>query len=73
MFDDLDKKNWREEEKKQGLKELKQLKEIVGFLLDQQQKYYYTAKTNRFHDHSFEEPYKKVCEYKKIIDNFMKF
>jgi len=22
MFDDLDKKNWREEEKKQGLKEL---------------------------------------------------
>ena len=43
MFD-YDKKNWREEEKKQGLKELKQLKEIVGFLLDQQQKYHTTPK-----------------------------
>lgn len=72
MFD-YDKKNWREEEKKQGLKELKQLKEIVGFLLDQQEKYYYTAKSNRFSDHSFEDIHKKTIEYKSIIDNFTKF
>jgi hypothetical protein len=73
MFDDLDKKNWREEEKKQGLKELKQLKEIVGFLLDQQQKYYQREKAYNRYEPSFDELHKKACEYKKIIDNFMKF
>ena len=70
---DYDKKNWREEEKKQGLKELKQLKEIVGFLLDQQQRYYYLLKNKNYPDFTDEENYKKAIEYKSIIDNFTKF
>ena len=72
MFD-YDKKNWREEEKKQGLKELKQLKEIVKFLLVQQQNYYQREKAYNRYEMSFDEFHKKACDYEKIIDDFTKF